>query len=79
MTMNLRPAIHNPNGAVVVGLTPDQRDDLRNGLLLLAAGLTVAGLGVGYLYGRNKGRESNPGQPALSGRPSAILRDFLRR
>jgi len=87
MTMTLPDARTRNPGAVVVGLTTDQRNELRNGLLWIAAGLTVAGLGVGYVIGKKKGqgepRRSNPDDyPMAHGQlwsPSATLREFWRK
>lgn len=78
MSVTLPPALRNPPGAVVVGMTPDQRNTLRNGLITLAVGFTLAGLGVGYLVGKDKGRKRNPDWAPRAWPPSAILRDLLR-
>ena len=58
--LKIPPAATRPRGSVTIVANPDERVDLRDGVLLIAMGSLVGGLAVGYFVGRKKRRDANP-------------------
>ena len=52
--VNLPLASSRPPGSTTIGVTVDQRDNLRDGVIYLALGTLAVGLAAGYVMGQRK-------------------------
>lgn len=59
-TLKIPSASSRPPSSVTIVTNPDERVDLREGVLLIAVGSLLGGLAVGYFVGRKKRRDANP-------------------
>jgi hypothetical protein len=57
--LNLPPASLRPRGSTTIGVTMDERSDLRDGVLLIALGSLLIGLAGGYVVGRRHDQRRN--------------------
>lgn len=53
-------AATRPRGSTTIGMSTDERDDVRDGVLLIALSTLVAGFVGGYIVGRRRTRARNP-------------------
>lgn len=53
-------AATRPRGSTTIGMSMDERNDVRDGVLLIALSTLVVGFVGGYVVGRRRARARNP-------------------
>lgn len=58
--LNLPPASSRPPGSITLGTSADERDEIRDGIVLIGVGTLFLGFLSGYLLGRRRRAHNVP-------------------